>query len=41
MGSVSHPPLPGYECEGLLRNHQEIGGKRVDMLLYAAIRQIG
>jgi RimJ/RimL family protein N-acetyltransferase len=31
----------GYEREGLLRSHQEIGGKRVDMLLYAKIRQIG
>lgn len=32
--------LAGYELEGLLRSHQEIGGKRVDMQLYAAIRQI-
>jgi ribosomal-protein-alanine N-acetyltransferase len=29
----------GYEREGLLRSHQEIGGRRVDMLLYAAIRE--
>jgi RimJ/RimL family protein N-acetyltransferase len=28
----------GYQREGLLRSHQEIGGRRVDMLLYAAIR---
>ncbi len=28
----------GYEREGLLRNHQEIGDRRVDMLLYAAVR---
>ncbi|WP_425565125.1 GNAT family N-acetyltransferase [Saccharopolyspora taberi] len=29
----------GYEREGLLRSHQEIGGIRRDMLLYAAIRR--
>jgi RimJ/RimL family protein N-acetyltransferase len=28
----------GYEREGLLRSYQEIGGRRRDMLLYAAIR---
>lgn len=28
----------GYQREGLLRSHQEIDGRRVDMLLYAAIR---
>lgn len=28
----------GYLHEGLLRSHQAIGGKRVDMHLYAAIR---
>ena len=28
----------GYEREGLLRSRQEIGGRRVDMLLYSAIR---
>ncbi|SEP09347.1 GNAT family N-acetyltransferase [Amycolatopsis saalfeldensis] len=28
----------GYEREGLLRSHQEINGRRVDMILYAAIR---
>lgn len=28
----------GYLREGLLRSHQEIGGKRRDMLLYAALR---
>jgi hypothetical protein len=27
--------------EALLRSHQEIGGNRVDMLLYAAIRPSG
>jgi [ribosomal protein S5]-alanine N-acetyltransferase len=39
--SVRTAELTGYEREGLLRSHQEIGGKRVDMLLYAAIRQSG
>lgn len=28
----------GYQREGLLRSHQEIGGTRRDMLLYAATR---
>lgn len=28
----------GYTYEGLLLNHQEIGGERVDMRLYASIR---
>lgn len=28
----------GYTYEGLLRSHQEIGGQRVDMRLYASIR---
>ncbi|MFE7742268.1 GNAT family N-acetyltransferase [Nocardia sp. NPDC057455] len=41
VASVRTAELAGYEREGLLRSHQEIGGKRVDMLLYAAIRQIG
>lgn len=29
----------GYENEGLLRSHQEIGGERKDMLIYAIIRE--
>lgn len=41
VASVRTAELAGYDHEGLLRSHQEIGGKRVDMLLYAAIRQIG
>jgi RimJ/RimL family protein N-acetyltransferase len=41
VASVRTAELAGYEREGLLRSHQEIGGKRVDMFLYAAIRQIG
>jgi len=40
VASVCTAELAGYEREGFLRSHQEIGGKRVDMLLYAAIRQI-
>jgi RimJ/RimL family protein N-acetyltransferase len=28
----------GYEREGMLRSHQEIGGRRVDMILYTSIR---
>jgi RimJ/RimL family protein N-acetyltransferase len=38
--SLRTAELAGYEREGLLRSHQEMGGKRVDMVLYAAIRQI-
>ncbi|MBB5919911.1 RimJ/RimL family protein N-acetyltransferase [Actinoalloteichus hoggarensis] len=33
--------LAGYTREGLLRSHQEIGGRRVDMYLYAAIAEDG
>jgi ribosomal-protein-alanine N-acetyltransferase len=39
VGSVKTAEHAGYEREGLLRSHQEIGGHRRDMLLYAAIRQ--
>jgi [ribosomal protein S5]-alanine N-acetyltransferase len=41
VASVRTAERAGYEREGLLRSHQEIGGDRVDMLLYAAIRQVG
>jgi ribosomal-protein-alanine N-acetyltransferase len=37
--SMRTAELAGYEHEGFLRNHQEIGGKRVDMHLYATIRR--
>ena len=37
--SVKTAERAGYEREGLLRIHQEIGGRRRDMLLYAAIRE--
>lgn len=37
-GSVRVAEAAGYVREGLLRSHQEIGGTRRDMLLYAAVR---
>lgn len=36
--SLRAAEVAGYEREGLLRSHQEIGGKRVNMFLYAAIK---
>jgi [ribosomal protein S5]-alanine N-acetyltransferase len=39
-GSIKTAERAGYEREGLLRSHQEIGGRRRDMLLYAIIREI-
>lgn len=41
VASARTAGLAGYEREGLLRSHREVGGNRVDMLLYAAIRRIG
>jgi RimJ/RimL family protein N-acetyltransferase len=38
VGSRRTAEQAGYEREGLLRSHQEIGGSRRDMLLYACIR---
>lgn len=38
VGSIRVAENAGYEREGLLRSHQEIGGARRDMLLHAAIR---
>jgi RimJ/RimL family protein N-acetyltransferase len=38
-GSVKTAERAGFEREGLLRSHQEIGGQRRDMLLYAAVRK--
>lgn len=38
-GSVRTAERAGFGREGLLRSHQEIGGHRRDMLLYAAIRE--
>lgn len=37
-GSIGTAVRAGYEREGLLRSHQEIGGRRRDMLLYASVR---
>jgi ribosomal-protein-alanine N-acetyltransferase len=37
-GSVRTAERAGYQREGLLRSHQEIGGARRDMLLYATTR---
>jgi [ribosomal protein S5]-alanine N-acetyltransferase len=38
QGSIRVAERCGYLREGLLRSHQEIGGTRRDMLLYAATR---
>lgn len=38
IASIRAAERAGYQREGLLRSHQEIGGERRDMLLYAAIR---
>jgi RimJ/RimL family protein N-acetyltransferase len=38
IGSKMVAESAGYRCEGLLRSHQQIGGVRRDMLIYAAIR---
>jgi RimJ/RimL family protein N-acetyltransferase len=37
-GSIRTAEAAGYVREGLLRSHQPIAGRRVDMLLYAAVR---
>lgn len=41
MASERTAQAAGYQSEGLLRSHQVIGGNRVDMLLYAAVRPSG
>lgn len=38
VASVRTAERAGYRREGFLRSHQEIGGERRDMLMYAAIR---
>ena len=38
-GSVKAAEQAGYTREGLMRDHQEIGGQRRDMLLYATLRK--
>ncbi|GAA4910428.1 GNAT family protein [Nesterenkonia rhizosphaerae] len=37
-GSIRTAEQAGYAREGVLRSHQEIGGVRRDMLLFAAVR---
>jgi [ribosomal protein S5]-alanine N-acetyltransferase len=39
VASVRVAERAGYEREGLMRSHQEIGGQRRDMLLYSILRQ--
>jgi [ribosomal protein S5]-alanine N-acetyltransferase len=38
--SIHVAEAAGFQREGLLRSHQEIGGTRRDMLLYAATRPV-
>lgn len=38
VASASAAERAGYECEGLLRSHQEIAGQRRDMLMYSVVR---
>lgn len=38
VASVKTAERAGYQREGLLRSHREIGGRRRDMLLYAVVR---
>lgn len=38
IASVRTAERAGFQREGLLRSHQEIGGRRRDMLIYAATR---
>jgi [ribosomal protein S5]-alanine N-acetyltransferase len=38
-GSIKAAERAGYQREGLMRGHQEIGGQRRDMLLYATLRK--
>lgn len=38
VASIRTAEVAGFEREGLLQSHQQIGGCRVNMLLYASIR---
>ncbi|WP_246187143.1 GNAT family N-acetyltransferase [Microlunatus speluncae] len=38
IGSIGTAEIGGFQREGLLRSHQPIGGRRVDMVLYAKLR---
>ncbi len=40
VASIRTAESAGYQYEGLLRRHQVIGGKRVDMQLLAALRPL-
>ncbi|WP_375432546.1 GNAT family N-acetyltransferase [uncultured Friedmanniella sp.] len=40
IGSRRTAEQAGYRHEGLLRQHQEIGGRRRDMCLYARLREV-
>ena len=40
IASIRTAERAGYVCEGRLRSHQEIGGRRRDMLLHAAVRPV-
>lgn len=39
VASIRTAETAGFSREGLLPSHQEVGGRRVDMLLYAVIRR--
>ncbi|NOJ59457.1 GNAT family N-acetyltransferase [Arthrobacter sp. 260] len=41
VASVRTAELAGFEEEGLLRSHQAISGRRVDMLVFSAVREHG
>ena len=41
VGSRRTAEAAGYVLEGVLRSHQEIGGTRRDMCLFAAVRGVG
>lgn len=38
VASIRTAERAGFTYEGLLRSHQEVGGQRVDMQLYAVVR---
>lgn len=39
VASTRSAELAGFEREGVLRSHQEISGRRVDMLVFSAVRE--
>ncbi|MBB2890428.1 GNAT family N-acetyltransferase [Flexivirga oryzae] len=38
LASIRTAEAAGFEREGLLRSHEEIGGRRVDLLMYSLLR---